>query len=247
MNNIKLTIAYDGTKYLGWQKSNAGPSIEETLEKVLIHILRHSIKLQAASRTDRGVHADLQVVNFFTDKAIDLDKLQGSLNRLLPKDIVVKKVEFGSFDFHPSLDCKVKEYHYNVCTGRFQPPEFRHYMWHYPCTLNLNLMREAALCFKGKLDFKALSNAKNCETYPCHIREVTSINIIELNECCVRVEISGTNFLYKMVRNIVGSLVYVASGKVTIHDLKKTIESKERNPNLVTAPALGLKLYKVTY
>ena len=116
MRNIKLTIAYDGGNYLGWQKTSIGLSIEETLQITLEQIFQHPIVLQAASRTDAGVHADGQVVNFFTDKTkLSLDKLTFSLNKLLPKDIAILSIEEMAETFHPTLDCKGKEYWYQVC------------------------------------------------------------------------------------------------------------------------------------
>ena len=118
MKNIKLTIAYDGGSFLGWQKTKEGPSIEASLQYILEQILQEPINLQAASRTDAGVHADGQIVNFLTRKTdLNLKNLCVSLNSLLPNAIAVLDAQFMPTDFHPTLDCKGKEYHYGICYG----------------------------------------------------------------------------------------------------------------------------------
>jgi len=144
MKNIKLLIAYDGRGYLGWQRTALGPSIEATLQQRIEQILQHSASLQAASRTDAGVHAQGQIVNFFSSKPfLDLKKFQISLNHLLPEEIVVLDVEPMPLAFHPTLDCIGKEYRYEICFGRTQLPRHRFYSWFVPYLLNVNLMRQA--------------------------------------------------------------------------------------------------------
>ncbi len=171
-------IAYDGTSYLGWQKTAMGPSVEETLQKALEQICQHSIHLQAASRTDAGVHAQGQVVNFFTSKEkIDPYRLTVSLNGLLPKAIVVRFAEQVEASFHPTLDCQGKEYRYYLCTGMAQFPQFRLYSWHYPHHLALELMREAAQHLIGMHDFSAFCNVKRNESYVDKHRYVRKIEI----------------------------------------------------------------------
>jgi tRNA pseudouridine38-40 synthase len=147
--NLKLLLSYDGTSYLGWQKTAMGPSIEEELEKALSQILQHPVALQAASRTDAGVHAEGQVVNFFTEKEI----LQKSINGVLPKDISVLKLEEAHEAFHPTIDCRGKEYHYFVCTGNTQLPFHRRFSWHFNFPLEVEKMKKAAALLVGKHDF----------------------------------------------------------------------------------------------
>lgn len=246
MNNIKLTIAYEGTNYLGWQKTKMGPSIEEALEKALKQILQHEIHLQAASRTDRGVHASGQVVNFFTPKTLHCsDKFLTGINSLIPKDISVTYLELAGPNFHPTLDCQGKEYHYHLCFGRFQQPLERHFSWHYPHPLNVELMRKAAKMMLGEHDFKTFCNAK--AEYASYVRTIHSIDIVEVKESHLRFEIYGKNFLYKMVRNIVGSLIYIGCGKIDIQSLPDILQGRCRTLAGVTAPAHGLTLHKVVY
>lgn len=247
MDNIRLKIAYDGTRYLGWQKTKMGPSIEESLENVLSKILQHPIHLQAASRTDAGVHASGQVVNFFTSKNLLLDKLQCSLNNLLPKDIVVKTIENAQEKFHPTLDCKSKEYHYHVCYRNILLPEQRYYIWHYPYHLDLELMKKAVPLLIGERDFSSFCNTKNNSTYAHYTRLLKAINIQELPNKHLRFEVQGNNFLYKMVRNLIGTLIYVGCGKISLKMLPEIIKNGDRTKAGMTAPAHGLFLYQVNY
>lgn len=246
--NIKLLIGYDGTRYLGWQKTKIGPSIEEELEKAIGTATRQQVRLQAASRTDAGVHASGQVVNFCVEgPVIELWKLERSLNGLLPKDIVVKKVEQASDTFHPTLDACSKKYSYHICTGKVQHPHDRFFSWHYPNKLDIELMREAANLIKGKKTFKAFTNKKKNETYQDHTRHVMRIDINPIDSERIAIEITGDNFLYRMVRNIVGTLCYAGSDKLTIEQLEVGIAQENRKLMGITAPACGLTLEEIHY
>lgn len=248
MVNLKLTVAYDGSAYLGWQKTEMGLSIEEKLEQVLSQILQEKVVLQAASRTDAGVHAVGQIVNFISQKnGLNLKQLQISINSLLTKDIAVMAIEEAGDNFHPTLDCTGKEYHYYLCFGNAQLPQHRHFSWHYPRHLDVALMRRAASKLIGEKDFRAFCNFKKNSSYSDYVRHLHSIEIIELPEQRLRFEIKGNNFLYKMVRNLVGTIVYVGCGKIPIESVPDIVDSKKRPQAGVTAPAHGLCLYKVNY
>jgi tRNA pseudouridine38-40 synthase len=248
MRNIKLIIAYDGTCYNGWQDTHTGPSIENSLKTTLEQILQHPVKLQAASRTDAGVHARGQVVNFSTFKdGPGLSRLGTSLNCLLPKDIAVLNVEQVPEAFHPTLDAKGKEYHYYVCYSGYQIPQNRLYSWHYPHELNLPLMQNSANYLIGKHDFSSFCNAKKNEQYAHYEREVSSIEIDEVEEKRLRIVVKGTNFLYKMVRNIAGTLVYIGRGKIGPEDLPEILKQHDRTQSGVTAPAHGLCLHRIFF
>lgn len=245
--NIKLLVAYDGTAYLGWQKTPEGPSIEESLQRVLEKILQHPIVLQAASRTDAGVHAHGQVVNFFTEKNMTLDRLQISLNQLLSPDIVIRNVEEERLDFHPTLDCRQKEYHYFICKGRFQMPEHRFYSWHCPWLNQIEDIKQAAQNFVGRHDFSAFCNFRKQLDYTDYIREIDAIDIEEINPDRLVIKVRGANFLYRMVRNIVGTLAYVGMGKIDAAKIPEIISSQDRTRAGITAPAHGLFLHQVFY
>lgn len=247
MHNIRLKLVYDGSRYLGWQKTKNGPSIEETLESALSKILQHSVYLQAASRTDAGVHAIGQIVNFLTSKDIPLDKLRYSLNCILPYDIRVGTVEKVPASFHPTLDCKSKEYHYHVCYGRNQLPHQRHYAWHFPKELDIAAMRNGIPLLLGQRDFTAFCNKRINNVYPHYTRSIEAIEIYELPDQCLRFEIRGNHFLYKMVRNLVGTLLFVGCSKIKGEDLADILANKDRRLAGITADARGLFLIKVNY
>lgn len=248
MHNIKLVIAYDGRAYLGWQKTRMGPSIESTLQEIIQQILQHPTPLQAASRTDAGVHAQGQVVNFLTSKTqLDLNKFRISLNSLLPKDIVVLQVEHAPLTFHPTLDCIGKEYHYQICFGPTQLPHYRFYSWHVPYLLDVKTMQKALPLFQGVHDFSAFCNVKKNAHYADYIREVEFLELIELENNRLHFRIVGNHFLYKMVRNIIGTIVDLGKGKIALDSLPTIIKSHQRSLAGVTAPAHGLFLHEVFY
>ena len=251
MDNIVLTVAYDGTDFFGWQKTNFDfkkfPSIEEALEQVLGQILGQPIALQAASRTDRGVHAMGQVVNFFTTNPSDLKRLQYSLNALLPSTIRVMCIEHAQKAFHPTLDAVKKEYHYRVAYGKTLFPFQRYTHWHYPKPLDLDAMKQAAKLFVGKHDFRAFRNFRKGLEPDDTVREVIDIRIQEHDDEIVHIEMQANNFLYKMARNIAGTLVYVGAHKMSLADCQRLLKEGKRPDAGVCAPSHGLTLYKVYY
>jgi tRNA pseudouridine38-40 synthase len=246
--NLKIIVAYDGTHYFGWQKTGVGPSIEAELEKAIRQILQEAIVLQAASRTDRGVHALGQVVNFHTVRHVsDLPKLVRGINALLPSDIVVSSIQEVPLGFHPTLHVQSKIYTYEICCGAVQLPRHRLYSWHFPYALNLTLMQKASQFLVGKHDFSAFCNHKKGEVYQDHIRTVESIETLELDSHRLHFTICGNHFLYKMVRNLVGTLAYVGCGKLPLSEIPEILERKDRKRAGMTAPAHGLTLERVVY
>lgn len=241
--NFKLIIAYEGTRFLGWQKTSMGPSVEAELEKALSQILQHPARLQAASRTDAGVHAEGQVINFFTEKKIPPERLQKSLNALLPKEISVLEVAPMPLSFHPTLDNRGKEYHYFACLGTSQLPFHRHFSWHFPYPVDIDAMKQAAKSLEGWYDFSAFTNEKQTD----HIREIFKIEIFPLPVNRLKICVSGNRFLYKMVRNIAGTLLYVGCGKISPEEIGNILQSQDRTRAGVTAPAHGLVLKQVFY
>lgn len=246
--NLKLTLAYEGTNYFGWQKTDEGPSIEESLESALATIFQHPIKLQAASRTDRGVHSEGQVVNFITAKEnLNLHKLLLSINALLPHDIALLRLEEAPIDFHPTLDVLNKTYSYEICFSAIQLPRHRLFSWHFHYPLNIKLMQQASEHLLGTHDFAAFCNSKKNEEYAHTVRTVQSIRLEETGNERLSLKITGDHFLYKMVRNIVGTLAYVGVGKIQASEIPSILEKKERSIAGVTAPAHGLTLLDISY
>jgi tRNA pseudouridine38-40 synthase len=243
-HNIRLRVAYDGTDYLGWQKTPTGPSIEEALQRVLEKILQEPIQLQAASRTDAGVHAQGQVVNFFASRReIRLE----SVNSLLPKDIVVLELEEAPEAFHPTLDCLSKEYHYTLSLGPICFPQHRYTSWHYHYPIDVEVLNEVSRHLIGTHDFAAFCNVKKNEPYESTIREVDDIVVEMSGENLLTIKVVGKKFLYKMVRNIVGTLVWAASGRMDPSSVQQILRNKDRTLAAMTAPAQGLTLFKVNY
>ncbi len=251
MRNIVIHLAYDGTNYLGWQKTNLDPiqpSIEYTLQTALEKILQHPTPLQAASRTDRGVHAEGQIVNFMLhNDSLVLSRLQHSLNCLLPDDIRALSIREAPITFHPTLDTKKKQYLYRIYCGDVLPPLFRHTHWHVVLPLDHEKLFLAADILTGEHDFRAFRNMRKGLDENDTIRTVTEIVVENPKEHIVEIKVSATNFLYKMCRNIIGTMIYVAAGKTTLETLKKLLADGSRPDAGVCAPAHGLTLYKVFY
>ncbi len=240
-----MVLSYDGTKFLGWQESSDGMTIEEAVRKALETIYQRPTILQAASRTDRGVHAEGQVVSFHAEKRLDLSQVKVSLNQLLPKTIRIQTVEEERETFHPTLSATGKEYHYHLCLSPIQSPFRRHFSWHIHTPLDVKLMQEGALSLIGTHDFATFCNSCNPKPKDT-IRTLTRLDIFEMGET-LHFEVEGNHFLYKMVRNLVGTLVYLGMGKLTLDEVKRLIEKKDRTLAGITAPAHGLTLKRVLY
>ncbi len=245
--NLKLVIAYFGRSFSGWQKTNKGNSIEEALEKALQQILQHDVQLQAASRTDAGVHAEGQVVNFLTHKKVCLKALVHSLNGLLPKDISVLSAEEMPMDFHPTLSCRKKEYLYDLCYGPVQMPFVRHTSWHFPYALDLKKMQTAADHLIGVQDFSCFCNERALwDRNPiCHVEKIEFMNFLETER--LSIAITGDHFLYRMARNMAGTVAYAGCGKIDPEQIPAILASKDRTQAGMTAPAHGLTLKRVFY
>ena len=245
--NIALRIAYEGSDFLGWQRTSRGPSIEGTLQAVLEKILQSPVALQAASRTDRGVHAAEQWVNFHTETCLMPVALQYSLNALLPAAIRVLSIHEMPSAFHPTLHALSKEYYYHISLGPVQMPHERFFSWHVPYSLDLEKMREASLHFLGTHDFSSFCNCHKNLNYKDKIRHLTAITLTTPQENHLCMSVKGNSFLYKMVRNLVGTLVYVGRGKIELKAIPRILEAGKRPEAGITAPAHGLFLKKIYY
>lgn len=248
MNNIKLIIAYDGGDYLGWQRTSMGPSIEQCLYSVIEKVLQHPVIIQAASRTDAGVHANGQVINFFTIRdTVNLCKWVMAFNRLLPSSIRILSGQVVPFSFHPTLDSVNKEYRYYICPCTFQLPQRRHYSWHVPGQINFDALQNAIPLLVGKHHFGAFCNLKRTIHYESYVRHLQRLEWNRLDDNHGYFRLVGDHFLYRMARNIVGTLIDVGKGKIEAHAIKNILESKQRKAAGMTAPAHGLFLHKINY
>ena len=245
--NLVLNLAYDGSLFLGWQKTLTGPSVEETLEDCFQQILQERISLQAASRTDRGVHAEGQCVNFLTNTENSLDAIKKGVNSLLPPSIRVLTLDEAPLCFHPTLHALKKEYHYRVCYNPIQQPKDRYFSWHVPYNLDLQKIEAATCYFLGEHDFSSFCNVRKNLRYQHKNRRLESIILLHPERGSLIFVIKGESFLYKMVRNIVGTLIYVGRGKLETEKIPIILESRSRSLAGVTAPAHGLTLKKIYY
>jgi tRNA pseudouridine38-40 synthase len=239
-------LTYEGTRYLGWQKTSFGPTIQGEVEKALSLLLRKETFVEAASRTDGGVHARGQVIHFFTESDIEVGRFLRSVNALLPKDIALLHLEQAADDFHSTLDALYKEYHYLLSIGPAQPPFDRFFSWHVPQPLDISAMQDCAHCLLGEHDFSAFCNERQLlEVDP--VCQLHGLFVEKLNDFQMRIRTIGNRFLYRMVRNLVGTLVYVGRGKIPVSGLPGILQAKMRASAGVTAPAHGLVLERIVY
>lgn len=242
----RMVIAYDGTDYAGWQVQPNGLSIQEVLQKTLSQILQQPVHVTGSGRTDAGVHALGQVGHFVTEKEFQVEKLLISLNSLLPKDIRVRILESGPLDFHARYSAIRKTYHYHITTG-FRDPFRRRYSTHHPYPFDVHAVKKAAQFFIGTHDFTSFANeasAGSASRDP--VRELFRLDIFE-EEHGYRFEFEGEGFLYKMVRNIMGTLLDVGGGKLKAECIPDLIHARDRKKTGKTAPPEGLFLIRVDY
>ena len=244
MHRIKLTVAYDGTNYCGWQVQPNGVSIQSTLQKAIENLLGEKTDVTGASRTDSGVHALGQVAVFDTDKNIPDWKYALAINQRLPKDIVVQKSEEVPLDFHPRYTDVEKTYEYRILNRRTQLPKERLYSYFVPKKLNVDKMREAGVYLVGEHDFKSFCTAKPEVTNT--VRTVYSLDL-KREDDMITLRIRGNGFLYNMVRIITGTLIRVGGGFLEPEDIPKILEAKDRGAAGETARPEGLTLVKIEY
>ncbi|GAB5613918.1 tRNA pseudouridine(38-40) synthase TruA [Faecalimonas hominis] len=244
MRRVKLTIAYDGTNYCGWQIQPNGITIEEIVNKALSKLTGEKIVVIGASRTDSGVHAMGNVAVFDTETTIPPERVAMAVNRILPEDIVVVKSEEVPLDFHPRYcDCE-KTYGYHIVNTRIPIPTKRLTNYFVSYELDLDKMREGASYLIGEHDFASFCNIKT--DVESTVRTVKELEILENGEE-ITIRISGNGFLYNMVRIIVGTLIRVGRGFYEPVQVKEILEAKNRKAAGVTAPPHGLMLMEIRY
>ena len=244
MRRLKLTIAYDGTNYCGWQIQPNGITIEEIVNKALSKLTGEKIVVIGASRTDSGVHAMGNVAVFDTETTIPPERVAMAVNRILPEDIVVVKSEEVPLDFHPRYcDCE-KTYEYHIVNTRIPIPTKRLTNYFVSYELDLDKMREGASYLIGEHDFASFCNIKT--DVESTVRTVKELEILENGEE-ITIRISGNGFLYNMVRIIVGTLIRVGRGFYEPVQVKEILEAKNRKAAGVTAPPHGLMLMEIRY
>lgn len=248
--NIALTVAYDGTNYNGFQwQSPPRIAVQNVLEERLEKIFGDKIELAAAGRTDAGVHAFGQVVNFFTDGRIDLDKIPIAASCVLPADIVVREAREVDKNFSALHSVKSKIYLYRILRGTSSNPFVNRFAWHIFRPLNVEAMQAALKLLVGTHDyssFKAAGGAPNMNP----IRTIYAAELFKENLFggdCLTIKIHASGFLYHMARNIIALVVAVGRGRVTLDEFKEIFDARDRSLVPATAPACGLCLQEVFY
>lgn len=244
--NIVLTVAYDGTAYHGFQRQKPPVvAVQNVLEEKLQLVFGDTIELAASGRTDAGVHAYGQVVNFFTNGTIPTDRIVRAVNSLLPPDIVVKEAHEGDFAFSARHSAKSKTYIYRIQQGETGSPFSQRYAWYERRPLDLAAMQQALDCILGTHDFSAFRAAGGAPMSP--VRTMYEARVEAKANGILEFSIHGSGFLYHMVRNIIGTVANVGLGRLTVADFQRIMESRDRKQASATAPACGLYLYKVEY
>lgn len=244
MHRIKLTVAYDGTNYCGWQVQTNGLSVQAVLQKAIEDLVGARINLTGASRTDSGVHALGQVAVFDTDKEIPDWRYAQAINHRLPPDIVVQKSEEVPPDFHPRYADVVKTYEYRILNRRTRLPNERLYSYFVPGKLDVAQMRRAAAYLVGEHDFRSFCSQKT--TVESTVRTIYALDI-ETERDMITIRIQGNGFLYNMVRIITGALLKVGFGQKSPEDIKDAVLHPTGKAAGPTAPALGLTLVEIRY
>ncbi len=244
MRNYKLIIAYDGSRYKGWQRlSGDDRTLQSKIEEAISKTVRYKVSIDGAGRTDAGVHARGQVANVTISKKVSEEEWKNEINERLPSDIQIVKVELVKKQFHSRLSAKRKCYSYTIDT-REKPHVFsRKYTLHYPKKLEVDKMKSAARLLNGTNDFTAFCDKKDDKN---HIRTIYDIEIKEKNGL-ITIYYYGSGFLNHMVRIMTGTLLEIGRGEKDAADIKHILKEKKRANAGYTVPAMGLCLEKVYY
>lgn len=241
----KLTIAYEGTEYGGWQRQPHQASVQELIEGALAKLVGQPVTLHGSGRTDAGVHARAQVASVALTTPHAPLTIQRAVNANLPDDIRVTGVRKAPADFHARFSATGKEYRYQIDAGAVADPFLRRYAWHHPRPLDVSAMRRAAKLIVGRHDFSALS-ANPMREIVTPVRHVTKLTVTKRGNL-LTISACADGFLYKMVRSITGALVKVGEGRMSVDELRAVIAGKKRTALVETAPARGLFLWRVFY
>lgn len=247
MFTYKMVVSYDGTSYGGWQVQPNAVTIQEQIQNAFRVVLRQDVDVTGSGRTDAGVHALGQTAHFILSEPIDPFKLRGSLNGILPHDIRIMEILPVPHGFHARYSAIGKVYHYELHIGRVLPPFRRLYCWHIKQKIDLTLVREAAEHFIGTHDFTSFANESHlgCASKDA-VRTLHRLDVV-VNDDNISLQFEGDGFLYKMVRNITGTLIECGVGKRSSSEIPAILEMKDRRLAGAAAPPQGLFLVKVDY
>ena len=248
MRNLKLTIAYDGTDFAGWQIQSGAATVQGTLASAIGRLTGEKVLPQGSGRTDAGVHALAQVASLQTESAIPVPNFVIALNDILPDSIRILAVEEVAGEFHPRKSAKAKTYRYRIYREAICSPFLARYVWHYPYPLDENAMREAASLVVGEHDFTSFAavDAERGKESISNVRHIFSSQWRRESTELVY-EVRGNGFLHHMVRNLVGTFLLVGKGTLNPGDITTILKACDRSAAGATAPASGLYLVNVEY
>jgi len=250
MPNFKLTIEYEGTNYHGWQKQKNKSTVQGVIEEAVKEAFKTEIHIIGQGRIDSGAHALGQVAHFKVGKEFAPLALRRALNSLLPRDIRIKNVEIVGDDFHSRYSAKLRHYRYLIYSNDGPSVWLRRFAHFYPYRVDIEKMYRATNFLIGEHDFSSFQSSGSIVRNP--VREITSIEINRKKIWnsfpeLIMFDIKANAFLYRMVRNIVGTLLEVGRGKITPEEIKRILELKDRKELSSPVPAYGLYLVEVEY
>ncbi|WP_338231960.1 tRNA pseudouridine(38-40) synthase TruA [Companilactobacillus muriivasis] len=247
MTRYKLTIAYDGTKFHGFQRQNELRTVQGVMEKALMKMTKgQHLDVVGSGRTDAGVHAFGQVIHFDYPGQIPAENMLRALNSLMPLDVLVKNAEIVDENFHARFGVKKKTYQYRVDCGHYTDPFKRFYTGHYPYTLSVDKIQTALKDLEGEHDFTSF--AASGGVIENKVRTIYSATCVyNKNNDELVFEFTGNGFLYNMVRILVATLLEIGNGRRDVHDFLRLFQVKNRQEARGTAPASGLYLKEVFY
>lgn len=241
---VCLTVAYDGTNYHGWQFQPNGVTIESVLNQALSDLLGEKITVIGASRTDSGVHSLGNVAVFDTNSKIPAEKISYALNQRIPEDIVVQNSREVAADFHPRHVQSKKTYEYRILNRRFPDPTRRKNTYFYHHALDVQNMQKAADYFLGEHDFKSFCSVHT--TVETTVRTIHKLEVSKEKDV-IYIRITGSGFLYNMVRIIAGTLILAGSGAILPDEIPQILEKRNRGAAGPTAPAKGLTMIGIEF
>ena len=255
MRNLRLTLSYDGADLAGWQVQPGRATVQGALASAIGRLSGENVLPQGSGRTDAGVHALAQVASFTTVSTIPSENWMKALNDILPASIRVLEVTEAAPEFHARKSARAKTYRYRIHRGAICPPFLARYVWHYPYPLEESAMVAAARVVVGEHDFTSFAavDAERVEriaagedVHTTNIRTIFASSWTREGEELIY-SVRGSGFLHHMVRNLVGTFLLVGKGTVSLEDLRRILDARERTAAGATAPASGLYLVEVEY
>ncbi len=242
-----MTIEYDGANFCGWQiQKNGERTVQEELEKACARIFKHRVHVVGSGRTDSGVHAAGQVVSFKAETRMNPLEIQKALHSRMPNDIAILEVKEVPADFHAQYSVREKTYRYTILNRAHRSAFLRQHAYFYPYPLNMIRMRQAARFLTGRHDFRSFQAHDPLRAERGTVRTIRQITIRKEKDL-IHIDITANGFLYKMVRNISGTLIAIGSGQVPLENIATILKAKSRSAARDTAPAHGLCLLRVKY